>query len=167
MRATIILLKLCFWCSHLECSYSCLNVSLFCEFMFIELWLSQNFIALFLVVWSFNSSVCYVSTNSANVSSLRRDHPFCPFIALCLTWAHFPWLRDLMKSETSYAYLILIDDCISWIKEALLLFSLVFHWSLWKINSQTCCSHSLCPLGFTFHVIFLNLLLLYLCYFLC
>ena len=68
---------LCFWCSHLECSDSCLNVSYFCEFMFMELWLSQKFIALFLVVRSFNSGVCYGFTNFSDISSSEEIIKFC------------------------------------------------------------------------------------------
>ena len=71
-------IKLWFWCSHLECSDSCLNVSYFCGCMFMELWLSQKFIALFLVVRSINSGVFYSFTNSPN--DLAREE----IIELCL-----------------------------------------------------------------------------------
>ena len=53
-------IKLCFWCSHLECSDSCLNVSLFCEFcswgcdwakgLFCYFWLCDFLILVFATI---------------------------------------------------------------------------------------------------------------------
>ena len=106
-------IKLFFWYSHLECSDSCMNVSFFCGFYSWDCDWAKGLLRCFCLCDLLVLVFSIVFTNSADVSSLRRDHKLCLHNSLSRMSALSMALQFDEEWNIIWLLKFLTDNCIS------------------------------------------------------